>query len=86
MTIKQDLCSSLKDIKSFIKFKMLKFKVPMNFLGTVGFSLRRRLSWRRHVIVKPIFLNLSELHCKLIFRHEQSVICFVHMLNRLKTK
>jgi hypothetical protein len=41
MAIKQDLYSSLKDTKGFIKFKMLKFKVPTNFLGTVGFSLHR---------------------------------------------
>jgi hypothetical protein len=36
-----DLCKNMGDIDACTDFEMLKFKVPIIFLGTVGFSLRR---------------------------------------------
>jgi hypothetical protein len=36
-----DLYKSIGDVNVCTEFEMLKVKVPINFLGTVGFSLRR---------------------------------------------
>jgi hypothetical protein len=36
-----DLCKNLGDIDACTDFEMLKVKVPIIFLGTAGFSLRR---------------------------------------------
>jgi len=36
-----NLCRNIGDIDVCTEFKMLKVKVPINFLGTVDFSQRR---------------------------------------------
>jgi hypothetical protein len=41
VAIEQDLCKNIGDIDACTDFEMLKVKVPINFLGTAGFSLRR---------------------------------------------
>ncbi len=41
MTIEYDLYKIIRHVDVCIKFKLFKVKVPIIFLGTVGFSLRR---------------------------------------------
>ena len=39
--MKHDLSKNVRFINVCVDFETLQFKVPINFLGTVGFSLRR---------------------------------------------
>jgi len=39
--MEHDLCKNIRDIYVCTDFEILKVKVPIIFLGTVGFSLRR---------------------------------------------
>jgi hypothetical protein len=41
MAIERNLYKEIGNINVCIEFEMLKIKVPIIFLGTVGFSLRR---------------------------------------------
>jgi hypothetical protein len=41
VAIEHDLYKNIRDVDVCTEFEMLKVKVPINFLGTVGFSLRR---------------------------------------------
>jgi hypothetical protein len=39
--MKRKIYKEIRDIKSCLDFEVLKVKVPLRFLGTVGFSPRR---------------------------------------------
>jgi hypothetical protein len=41
VAMERDVYKEIGDIDVCIKFEMLKIKVPITFLGTVGFSPRR---------------------------------------------
>jgi hypothetical protein len=46
VTIKRYLYIEIGDIDMYIEFEMLKVKVSIKFLGTMGFSLRREGCYR----------------------------------------
>lgn len=46
MATEHDLYKIIKDIDVCTEFEMLQVKVPISFLGTVGFSLRREGRYR----------------------------------------
>ena len=41
MATEHGVCKNMRDIDPCTDFEMLKVEVPIIFLGTVGFSLRR---------------------------------------------
>jgi hypothetical protein len=49
---KHDLYKNIGDIDVCIEFEMLKVKVPIIFLGTVGFSLLRDRRYRENTAQK----------------------------------
>ena len=50
MAIKYDLYETIKNINIYAESELLKVKVPIVFLGTVGFSLRRDGRYRVNTI------------------------------------
>jgi hypothetical protein len=57
MAIEYDLQKNIRDFDVCTKFDILKVKVPISFLGTVGFSLRRDGRYLKTTLKKFEFLK-----------------------------
>jgi len=66
-----NLYNIIKNIDIYIEFKILKVKVPINFLGTVGFSLYRDAPYTKSRISKicnEVFSTIQVLNTRFLYR------------------